>query len=107
MVSTGPSLKDRLNAAAKGLAGGLAGAIISVLFTTVTEPDAVVNPDAVPGADQVVQLPNTTAEWVTFAISVLVGFVFPYVKKNFPSIAAAAKQLEEAQNRVADGKQSA
>lgn len=102
-----PSLKDRLLAAAKAFAGGLAGAVVSVLFTTVTEPDAVVNPDAVPGADQVVQLPNTQAEWVALAVSVFLGFVLPFLQRNFPSVLAAEKQLAVAQNRVADGKQQA
>lgn len=101
------ALKDKINAAAKGIAGGVAGAIVSILFTTVTDPNAAINPDAVDGANAVVQLPNTTAEWVTLAVSVFVGFILPWVKKNYPSIAAAEQQLVEAQSRVAEGKQSA
>lgn len=99
------SLWDKVQAAGKAFAGGVAGAVVSVLFTTVTEPDAVINPDSAPGADQLVQLPNTQAEWVTFAIAVVVGFVLPWLKRNFPSVVAAQKQLAVAQTRVAEGKQ--
>lgn len=96
---------DQVQAAAKAVMGAVAAAIASILFTTVTEPDAVVNPDAVPGADQVVQLPNTQAEWVSFIVAVIVGFVLPYAKRNFPSVKAAEAQLKLANQRVAEGKQ--
>jgi hypothetical protein len=98
-------LWDKVQQAGKAVLGGVAGAVVSVLFTTVTEPDATVNPDAVPGADQLVQLPNTQAEWVTFAIAVVLGFLLPYLKRNFPSVVQAQEQLAVAQNRVAEGKQ--
>jgi multisubunit Na+/H+ antiporter MnhB subunit len=100
-----PTLKDRILQAAKGFAGGLAGAIVSILFTTVTDPNAVVNPDAPDSANAVVQLPNTTAEWVTFGIAVLVGFVLPFLQKNYPSVAQAIAQLNQAKARQAVGKQ--
>lgn len=96
---------DGFQATAKAFAGGLAGAIIALLFTTVTEPDAVVNPDAAPGANQLVQLPNTQAEWVAFGTAIVVGFVLPFVKKNFPSVVDAQKAAALAQQRVAEGKQ--
>lgn len=98
---------DQVQASWKGVAGGVAGAVISVLFTTITEPDAVVNPDHVPGADQVVQLPNTQAEWVALIASVVVGFLLPYLKRNFPSVVTAKDTLALAEKRVAEGKQSA
>lgn len=98
---------DKFQAMGKAFAGGLAGAVISLLFTTVTDPNAVINPDAPPGADQLVQLPNTTAEWVAFGTAILVGFVLPFVKKNFPSVADAEKAFQLAQQRRAEGKQEA
>lgn len=100
------TLKDQLQAAGKAIAGAVAGAIVSVLSTTVTDPNAAINPDAPPGANAIVQLPNTTAEWTSFAAAIVIGFVLPYVKRNYPSVPAAAAQLETARNRVADGKQS-
>ncbi|AAN02095.1 holin [Mycobacterium phage Barnyard] len=96
---------DKVQQAGKAVAGGVAGALVSVLFTTVTEPDATLNPDAAAGADQLVQLPNTQAEWVSFAVAVIVGFLLPFIKKNFPSVAQAKLQLVEAQRRVAENKQ--
>lgn len=102
-----PTFKDRFGQAAKAFMGALAGAIVSVLFTTVTDPNAAVNPDAPPGADAVVQLPNTTAEWVTFAVAVVVGFVLPWAKRNYPSVSQALEQARVAEQRVADGKQTA
>jgi hypothetical protein len=97
---------DKLQEAAKAVVGGLAGALISVLSTTVTDPNAVINPDAPDGANAIVQLPNTTAEWVTFVVSVVLGFALPWLKRNFPSVPAAEKQLAVAKVRVARGKQS-
>jgi multisubunit Na+/H+ antiporter MnhB subunit len=99
-------LKDRVLQAAKAFAGGLAGAVVSVLFTTVTDPNAAVNPDAPPDANAIVQLPNTTAEWVTFLVSVLVGFVLPFLQRNYPSVSQAIQQVEVAKARVAVGKQT-
>lgn len=99
------SVKDTVLSWAKGFAGGIAGAVVSVLFTTVTDPNAAVNPDAPSGASAIVQLPNTQAEWVTFAVAVAIGFALPWLTKNYPSVAAALQQYEEAQNRVAAGKQ--
>ena len=109
MVSpTRPSLKDRVNAAAKGVFGGVAGALISVLFTTVTDPDSALNPDAVDtGSNPPISLPNTTAEWVTLLVAVALGFLLPWAKRNYPSVADAAKQLEIARVRVDEGKQQA
>jgi hypothetical protein len=100
------ALKDRVLQTAKAFAGGLAGAIVSVLFTTVTDPNAAINPDAPDGANAVVQLPNTTAEWVTFVVSILVGFVLPFLQRNFPSVDQAIEQVEIAKARVAKGKQT-
>lgn len=98
---------DKFQASAKAFMGALAGAVVAVLFTTVTEPDAIVNPDAVPGANQLVQLPNTAAEWTTFAASVVVGFILPYAKRNFPSVVEARKAVKLAEERVELGKQQA
>lgn len=97
---------DKLQKAGKALAGGLAGAVISVLFSTVTEPDAVVNPDHAPGASQVVQLPNTQAEWVTFVLAVVVGFGLPWLKKNYPSVLEAREMVKTAERRVTTGQQT-
>lgn len=97
---------DQVQAAGKAVAGGVAGAIVSVLFTTVTDADSVVNPDAPDTANAAFQLPNTQAEWVTFAIAVIVGFALPWLKRNFPSVVAARAQLDLAERRVAEGKQS-
>jgi hypothetical protein len=97
---------DKVQQVGKAVAGGVAGAVVSVLFTTVTDPNAAVNPDAPDGANAVVQLPNTQAEWVTFAIAVVLGFLLPFLKRNFPSLVQAEQQLAVAQNRVADGKQT-
>ena len=102
-----PTLKDRIGQVGKALAGALSGALVSVLFTTVTDPESAVNPDAVDtGSNPLVQLPNTTAEWVTLGVAVVIGFVLPYLKRNFPSQAQALEQWQEAQKRVAEGKQS-
>lgn len=101
-----PTVKDRIGQAGKALAGALGGALISILFTTVTEPDAALNPDAVPGADQFVQLPNTSAEWITFAVAVVLGFLLPWAKRNYPSVTQALETARVAQARVAEGKQS-
>lgn len=97
---------DQVQAAGKAVFGGVAGAIISVLFTTVTDADSVVNPDAPDTANTVVQLPNTQAEWVTFVIAVIVGFALPWLKRNFPSVPTARAQLDLAERRVAEGKQA-
>lgn len=64
---------DALKAQFKAIAGALVGAIVSVLTTTVTDPDSVVNPDSVDG-NAIVQLPNTQAEWVSFGVAVLLGW---------------------------------
>lgn len=101
-----PTLKDRVGRVGKALAGAVSAALVGVLFTTVTDPDAVVNPDAPNGANAVIQLPNTTAEWVSLAVAVLVGFVFPYLKRNFPTVSDAIEQVRVAETRVAEGKQS-
>lgn len=102
-----PSLKDRLGQGAKGIAGALAGALVSILFTTVTDPEAAINPDAVDtGSNPLVQLPNTTAEWITFAVAVVLGFVLPWAKRNYPSVTQALETVRVAQRRVAEGKQS-
>lgn len=98
---------DKVQAAGKAFAGAVAGAVVSVLFTTVTDPNAVVNPDAPAGSDQLVQLPNTQAEWVAFVAAVIVGFGLPYLKRNFPSVVTATDQLKLAEKRVAEGKQKA
>lgn len=98
---------DSIQKMGKAVVGGVAGAIISVLFTTVTDPNAVVNPDAPDGATAVVQLPNTQAEWVTFAIAVVLGFLLPWAKKNFPSVIEANNQVALAKKRVEEGKQAA
>lgn len=105
--SNSPTLKDRFGQTAKAFMGGLAAAIVSLLFTTVTDPNAVVNPDAPDGANAIIQLPNTTAEWVAFGVAILVGFVLPFVKRNFPSVSQALEQARVAQRRVAEGKQTA
>lgn len=76
---------DVLKAQFKALAGALVGALVSVLTTTVTDPDAAVNPDAVNGT-AIVQLPNTQAEWVSFAVAVLLGWATVYfAPKNQPA----------------------
>lgn len=98
---------DRVQEAAKSVMGALATVIVSVLFTTVTDPDAVVNPDAPASAGAVIQLPNTKAEWVTMLVAVAVGFLLPYLKRNFPSVVKAQDDLQLAEKRVAAGKQSA
>lgn len=64
---------DVLKAQFKAIAGALVGAVVSVLTTTVTDPDAAINPDAVNG-NAIVQLPNTAAEWVSFGVAVLLGW---------------------------------
>ena len=97
---------DVLQRMAKALAGGLAGLITAGLFTTVTDPDAVVNPDAPDSASAVFQMPNTTAEWVTTLLAVLLGFGLPYLKRNFPSVAEALSHVRLAEARVDAGKQS-
>lgn len=103
-----PTLKDKLQQVGKALAGALSGAVVAVLFTTVTDPQAAINPDAVDtGNNAIVALPNTTAEWVTAGVAVLIGFVLPYLKSNFPSVGQALEQYELAQQRVAQGKQQA
>lgn len=103
-----PTLKDRIGQTSKAIMGALSGAIVSILFTTVTDPNAAINPDAADtGSNPLVQLPNTTAEWVTFAIAVLIGFVLPYLKRNYPSVAQAVEQASIAKQRVAEGKQAA
>ncbi|AZS12579.1 holin [Mycobacterium phage DrLupo] len=94
---------DKVQQAGKAVAGGVAGALVSVLFTSVTDPDAAVNPDG-PGS-AAVQLPNTQAEWVAFATAVIVGFLLPFLKRNFPSVLQARTQLAEAERRVAENKQ--
>lgn len=106
--ATRPTLKDKLGQTAKAVMGALSGAIVSILFTTVTDPNAAINPDAADtGSNPLVQLPNTTAEWVTFAVAVVIGFVLPYLKRNYPSVAQAVEQLRVAESRVVEGKQAA
>lgn len=100
------ALKDVVGQWGKAIAGGIGGAIISVLFTTVTDPNAIINPDAPDGANAVVQLPNTTAEWVTLVVSVAIGFGLPWLKRNYPSVADALAQVKLAQARVDQGKQT-
>lgn len=96
---------DSVQQVAKGVAGAVAGAVVSVIFTTITDPDAVLNPDAPAAADEFVQMPNTTAEWVALLIAVLIGFGLPFVKRNYPSVNKASDDLELAKQRVRDGKQ--
>lgn len=77
---------DVLKAQFKAIAGAIVGALVSVLTTTVTDPDAAINPDAASGADQLVQLPNTQAEWVTFFVSIVVGWAVVYfAPRNQPT----------------------
>ena len=101
------AFKDKVQASAKAFFGGLAGFLISMLFTTMTDPNSAINPDAPHGASAIIQLPNTSAEWWALVISVVTGFILPWVKKNYPSIAVAEQQLAEAQSRVQEGKQQA
>jgi fructose-specific phosphotransferase system IIC component len=88
---------DQLQDKAKALAGALAGAIISVLQTTVTDPE---------GSLTNVELPNTSEEWTAFAVAVAIGFVLPYLKKNYPSVSKARDTLKVAEERVRLDKQS-
>jgi hypothetical protein len=99
-------LLDELQKLAKAIAGAVVAAISVVATTTVTDPNAVVNPDAPDGANQLVQLPNTQAEWVTFVLALAVGFALPYLKRNFPSVTEANRIVALANKRVAEGKQS-
>jgi fructose-specific phosphotransferase system IIC component len=92
------SFTDRLQANAKAIAGALAGAVISVLQTTVTDPE---------GSVANVELPNTEEEWVAFVIAVIIGFALPWLKENFPSVPEAQRKVTQAEQRVAEGKQSA
>lgn len=100
------SFLDDVQRVGKAVAGGVAGAVVSVLFTTVTDPNAVVNPDAPDSANAIVQLPNTEAEWVTFGISVVIGFLLPWLKKNYPTVLEAEKAAALAKQRVSEGKQA-
>lgn len=89
---------DRLQEVGKAVAGAVVGAVIAVLQTTAADPD---------GGVANVELPNTTDEWVGFGIAVALGFLVPYLKRNFPSVEKAESDLALAQQRVAKGKQSA
>lgn len=92
---------DKLQAAAKAIAGALAGAVGAVIFNTTTEADGSFDPTSLN-----VELPNTQAEWIAFAIATALGFALPFLKRNYPSVAAAAEQLRLAEERKALGKQS-
>lgn len=92
------SFWDRLQANGKALAGAVAGAVISVLQTTVTDPEGTLTN---------VELPNTESEWVAFAAAVVIGFALPWLKRNFPSVPEAQQKVAVAEQRVAAGKQNA
>lgn len=90
------ALVDRAQRVGKALAGAVAGAVISALWTSVKNP----------GSADIVQIPQTQAEWTAFAVSVAVGLALPWLKRNYPSVLQAEQQLAIANERVAQGKQS-
>lgn len=100
------ALLDKAQRAGKAIAGALAGAIVSTLFTTITDPNAVINPDAPESASKLVQLPNTEAEWIAFGAAVLLSAALPWLRRNYPSVVQAEQQLVVARDRVAQGKQT-
>lgn len=100
------ALKDVVGQWGKAIVGGFGGALISILSTTVTDPDSFINPDAPDSANAIVQLPNTGAEWLTFAIAIAIGFGFPWLKRNYPSVADALAAYKLAEQRKAEGKQT-
>jgi hypothetical protein len=87
---------DALKAQAKALVGAVIAALGGVALTTATDPDGrLLNPE----------LPNTTAEWVTFVITVLATYLGVYASDNRESVPDLQAKLAIAQTRVADGKQ--
>lgn len=100
------ALLDNIGRNAKAFAGALAGAVISTLYTTVTDPNAVINPDAPDSAGQLVQLPNTQAEWIAFVVAVILGYLAPWLTPNRPPVVEAENKLVVARDRVAEGKQT-
>lgn len=88
---------DKIRAAGKAFLGALAAAIAVVLQGTVTAPD---------GSVTNWKLPETGAEWTAFAVAVALGFLLPWLKRNYPSVPTAEAKLELAKSRVETGKQS-
>lgn len=90
----------------KAIAAAVLAALAGVAYTTVTDPDSAINPDAPAGASAAIQLPNTTTEWVTLLLSVLVSYLGVYLAKNRESVPALETKLVQARARVDTGQQS-
>lgn len=86
---------DRVKANAKAFLGALATAVGVALYNGVSTPDG--GP---------IQLPHTSEEWGAFGAAVVLGFLLPWLKRNFPSVEKAEADLALAQKRVSTGKQS-
>jgi hypothetical protein len=92
------ALKDTLGAKAKAIAGAVAGAVIAILQTSLSDADGNVLTN--------LELPNTTAEWLGLVVAAVLGYLAPYVKRNFPSVTKAEEDLSIARRRLAAGKQT-
>lgn len=86
---------DRLKANAKAFVSALATAIGVALYNGVSTPDG-----------PPVQLPHTSEEWGAFAAAIALGFLLPWLKRNFPPVDKAEADLALARDRVNAGKQS-
>lgn len=88
---------DRLMAHAKAFVGSVAAAVAVVIFNTTAQPD---------GSITNWELPNTREEWVAFVSAVIVGWLLPWLQRNYPSVAKAQADLALAEKRVITGKQA-
>lgn len=92
-----PTLLDRIKAQLKALAAAVIAALGGVALTTAADPE---------GSITNIEIPNTTEEWLTFGVAVLVSYLGVFGANNYESVPALRAKLDEATKRVALGKQS-
>ena len=91
------NLWDKVQDAGKAFLGAIAAALVLLLEPFLKDPTSGLSN---------VDLPKNGQEWLGFFIAAGIGFLLPWLKRNFPSVEKAEKNLALAQERVETGKQS-
>lgn len=88
---------DRVQEIGKAVLAAVAAAAGGVILSTAADAEGTLtNPE----------LPNTSDEWVSFGVAVVLVYAATYLKRNFPSVVKAKDDVALAEQRVREGKQS-